>query len=388
MTTTTHAGAALDERAAAPTSDLSAPLDPRAPAGDVADRLFAATLGAMEISAVHLGSTLGWYRALADLGPLTSVELASATGTAERYAREWLEQQAASGYLRLVAATSPDAPARFVLEAGVREAMTDVDSLAHAAPLARFAAASGRVVDDLLEAYRTGGGVSWERLGADAREAQAAFNRPFFLHALAQESLAGLPDLDALLRRGARIADVGCGEGWSSIGVAQAHPAVVVDGYDVDGPSVAAARRHAQGAGVADRVTFTEVDVATLDPDAADGPGRYDVVMAYECVHDMADPVGVLRAMHAMARPDGYVLVVDEATDEALTVPAEPLQRLLYGFSLLCCLPDGLSREGGVGTGTVMRPATLEAYAVAAGFAGLEVLPVEHDLFRFYRLVL
>ncbi|HWS59141.1 MAG TPA: methyltransferase domain-containing protein, partial [Actinotalea sp.] len=130
-----------------------------------------------------------------------------------------------------------------------------------------------------------------------------------------------------------------------------------------------------------DRVRFTHADAAALPAD-----GRYDVVTAYECVHDMPDPVGVLRAMRGMTGPQGYVLVVDERTAERLTAPAEPVERLLYGFSLVCCLPDGLSTEGSVGTGTVMRPDVLAGYASAAGFAWTEVLAVEHDMFRFYRL--
>ncbi|MBX9247132.1 methyltransferase domain-containing protein [Actinotalea ferrariae] len=377
MTTTTHPAAATETSAATP-ADLFTALRPDAPAAEVADRVLAATLGAMELSAIHLGDRLGWYRALADHGPLTSVELATETGTVERYAREWLEQQAASGYLR----ADLDGPApRFALGAGARETLTDVDSTAYLAPLGRFLAASGRVLDDLVDAYRHGGGVSWERLGADAREAQSAMNRPYFLHALAQESIPAVPELDARLRAGARVADVGCGEGWSAIGVARQHAGVTVDGYDVDAPSVEAARRHAAEADVAERVRFTTTDVATLGAAVA-----YDVVMAFECVHDMSDPVAVLSAMRTMASPDGYVLVVDERADEAFTAPADPVQRLFYGFSLLCCLPDGLSAEGGVGTGTVMRPSTLARYAREAGFVRLEVLPVEHDMFRFYRL--
>lgn len=377
MSATTLTTSAVEAETATPAEQLTA-VRPGASVSEVADRLLAATLGAMELSAAYLGDRLGWYRALADHGPLTSVELASETGTAERYAREWLEHQAASGYLH-ADLTGPTP--RFAIGDGAREALTDVDSLAYLAPLARFVAASGRVIDDLVEAYRHGGGVSWEQLGADAREAQSAMNRPYFLHALAQESIPAVPALDGLLRAGARVADVGCGEGWSAIGVARQHPDVTVDGFDVDAPSVAAARRHAAAAGVGERVRFSTTDVAALD-----ARGAYDVVMAFECVHDMSHPVAVLEAMRGMAAPDGYVLVVDERTDETFTAPADPVQRLFYGFSLLCCLPDGLSAEGGVGTGTVMRPATLARYAEEAGFSRVEVLPVEHDMFRFYRL--
>lgn len=377
--------AVVPQRDAAPpvASDLLATPRPDAPADVLAERLVASALGAMELMAVYLGDRLGWYRALAEHGALTSVELARLTGTAERYAREWLEHQAASGYLEPDDVAAPAVARAYRLHAGAAEALTDADSLAYLAPVSGFLAAAGRVAPQLVEAYRTGGGVAWAELGSDARQAQAALNRPLFLHQLAQEIVPGLPDLHARLDAGARVADVGCGEGWSAIGVARGFPRATVDGFDVDEPSVEAARRHASSAGVGERTTFTTVDAGALGRDAA---GRYDVVAAYECVHDMADPVGVLAAMRTIAAPDAYVLVMDERTEEAFTAPAAPTERMFYGYSLICCLPDGLSRPGGAGTGTVMRPATLEAYALDAGFSAVEVLPVEHETFRFYRL--
>jgi SAM-dependent methyltransferase len=342
---------------------------------EVADRIMAASLGAQELAAVHAGERLGWYRALAQHGPCTAEDLAALTATHGRYVREWLEHQAAAGYL------TADGE-EFSLTPGAAEVLTDADSAAYLAPLGRMHAASARVVDDLHAAYRSGGGVSWERLGADAREAQAALNRPFFLHGLAGLLADALPELDARLRAGAHVADIGCGEGWSSVGLALAHEEVEVTGIDVDAPSVDAARRHAAALGVEDRVRFVASDAATAEA----GGVRYDLVAAFECVHDMGDPVGVLRAARGLAAPDGWVLVVDERVQPEFTAPAGPLDRWFYGFSLGVCLPDGMSHAGGVGTGTVMRPVTLEGYARAAGFSALEVLPVEHDLFRFYRL--
>lgn len=364
-------------------SDLLTTPPPDAPAAAVAERLMAATLGAMEIMAVHLGDRLGWYRTLAAHGALTSTELARLTGTAERYAREWLEHQAASGYLDLEEATGGPLGRSYRLHAGAVEAMTDPDSVNHLAPVAGFLAAAGRSIDALVEAYRTGGGVSWEELGPDARRAQGALNRPLFLHQLAQEIVPALPELQALLADGVAVADIGCGEGWSAIGIARAFPGVRVDGFDVDAPSVEAARRHALEAGVGDRVTFAGADGAALEPWRR---GAYGVVAAYECVHDMADPVAVLAGMRAIAAPGAFVLVMDERTEHEFGPRASATERLFYGYSLLCCLPDGLSGRGGVGTGTLMRPATLEAYATAAGFAGVDILPVEHETFRFYRL--
>jgi SAM-dependent methyltransferase len=372
-------------------SDLLTATAPDLTTDAFAERVLAAALGTMEVYAVYAGDRLGWYGALRDQGPLTSTELAHATGTAERYAREWLEQQAAGGYLTVAggaegagADAGPQAR-RYRLPAAHAEVLTDPDSLSYLGPLARMLAASGTALDDIVEAYRTGGGVSWQQLGVNAREGQSAMNRPLFLHALAQRVLPGMSELDARLRAGARVADVGCGEGWSSVGIAAGYPEATVDGYDVDAPSVEAARRHAAGHDVADRVTFTRKDVSA----AGIGDGTpYDVVFAFECVHDLGDPVGFLRTLRGAVADDGFVVVMDELTEERFTAPAGPWERLLYGFSLTTCLVDGMS-DGGMGTGTVMRPDTLREYAAAAGFGGVEVLPSPEEVpFRFYRLAL
>lgn len=346
-----------------------------------ADRLFAAALGYVDIVATHLGDRLGWYRSLAAEGPSTAAELARRTSTSERYAREWLEQQAVTGVLRVEDGAAQDAERRFVLPPGPAEVLTDEKSLAYLAPLARMLSAAGPHLSDLIEAYRTGGGVSWGELGSDARESQADMNRPWFAQLPA--AFARVDGIQAILSApGARIADVGTGAGWSSIELARAHPGLQVDGFDVDDPSIDLARANAAGAGVADRVRFHNAD--------GDGLGEYgafDAAFAFECIHDMPRPVEVLDAMRRAVRPGGAVVVMDEAVAETFTAPGDDLERIMYGFSLLVCLPDSLSHRQSVATGTVMRPATLRGYARDAGFADIEVLPVEDfGFFRFYSL--
>jgi 2-polyprenyl-3-methyl-5-hydroxy-6-metoxy-1,4-benzoquinol methylase len=346
----------------------------------LSERLVASVTGTFEVAAVELGRRLGWYRALAG-GPASAAELAERTGTDARYAREWLEHQAVTGYLTVDAAAAPDRR-RYTLPPGYGRVLVDeVDEL-YTAPLAWAAMAFVRNVPRLAEVYRDGSGLGWAEMGADAREAQAAANRPFFAGPLGRDVLPALPGVDAALRAGGRVADVGCGLGWSSIGMAAAYPAARVDGFDVDGPSVERARTAAADAGVADRVTFHLADVAGL----ADRAGTYDLVTAFECVHDLADPVGVLSAVRALVAPGGTVLVADEKVAETFTAPGGDVDRLMYGYSLTCCLPDGLSTRPSAGTGTVMRPGTLARYARDAGFAGVDVLPVAHDFFRFYLL--
>jgi 2-polyprenyl-3-methyl-5-hydroxy-6-metoxy-1,4-benzoquinol methylase len=242
----------------------------------------------------------------------------------------------------------------------------------------------GSVLPALLDAYRTGGGVSWADFGEDAREAQAAQNRPIFLHLLGTVWLPAIQDVDARLSAAtpARVADIACGAGWSSIAIAKAYPNVRVDGFDVDEPSVALARANAAEHGVADRVAFHVRDIA-----APGVTGRYDLVIGFEMLHDLSRPVEALAAMRGMLAEGGAAIVVDERVAEQFTAPGDELERLFYGFSTLCCLPAGMAEQPTAATGTVMRPATLRGYALAAGFQDIAILPIEHDLFRLYRLV-
>jgi 2-polyprenyl-3-methyl-5-hydroxy-6-metoxy-1,4-benzoquinol methylase len=345
-------------------------------------RLFGAVLGAQFVQAAYLGDRLGYYRALAAHGPLTPAELARHSGTAERYAREWMEHQAVVGVLAVDDVSAPPGDRRFRLPPGPAEALTNVLSPAHLLPVAQMVTGLGKHIDALVNAYRSGEGVSWAQLDPDVREGQAGANRPLFLGALASEYLPSIPDVAAVLRAGGRIADVGCGFGWSSIGIARAHPGVRIDGYDLDPPSIAAARAHATEAGVADRVRFHLADAATL----ATLDRHYDLVTAFECIHDLPDPVAVLTTMRRLAQPDGIVFVMDENVAETFTAPGDEVEQFMYGWSITCCLPDGMAHRGSVSTGTVMRPDTLRRYATQAGFTAVDVLPLPDAFFRFYRL--
>ena len=344
------------------------------------ERLFGSVLAALDLQAVYLGDRLGYYRALAE-GALTSTELAARTGTDERYVREWLEQQAVTGILVTDDRVADALARRYMLPARVRR-----PAHRRARPVAlralrpvrsRFAQADGP--DGGGVPHRRRGDLGPARRGRSAR-ARPAANRPLFLGPLGQEYLPSIPDVDSALRAGGRVADVGCGLGWSAIGIALAYPDATVDGYDVDGPSIEAARRNAREAGVDDRVRFHAVDAATVDGES------YDAVFAFECIHDLPDPVGVLAAMRRLAGDAGVVVVMDERVAETFTAPGDDVERLMYGYSLVCCLADGMAHEPSAGTGTVMRPSTLRRYAVEAGFADVEILDIDNDFFRFYRL--
>ncbi len=348
------------------------------------ERMFGAAIGMMDILTVYIGDRLGLYAALAESGPLTPVELTDKTSTHERYACEWLEQQASAGILEVDGADSPSEMRHYSLPTGHAEALLDRDSLAYIAPIALQMVGVASPLPALLEAFRTGGGVPYPEYGTDMRDGIALANRALFVNLLGTQWLPSIPDVHERLGADppARVVDIGCGTGWSSIAIARAYPKVRVDGLDLDEASVAAARANAESEGLGDRVSFQVRDAG--DPDLA---GRYDLALAIECIHDMARPVEALRAMRGLVGEGGTVLVVDERVGEEFVAPGDDIERLYYGFSLLHCLPVGMAEQPSAGTGTVMRPGTLRRYALEAGFGGVETLPIEHDLWRFYRLV-
>jgi 2-polyprenyl-3-methyl-5-hydroxy-6-metoxy-1,4-benzoquinol methylase len=363
-----------------------APAIDEAAIGAFAERMAMAAIGAFELVTVELGMRLGLYTALAE-APATPPELAERAGIDARYAREWLEQQATAGIVAICADPLDGDPDRrlFALSLEVQACLLDPDSLACVAPLATFATSGALVMDELVDAYRTGGGISFGGYGPWIRQATAAFNRPHFVNLLVADWLPALPDVVARLEAGgARVADIGCGSGWSAIALARGFADVTVDGLDSDEASIADARANAEAAGVADRVRFTAQ--RSSEARAAD-VGAYDLVCCFEALHDMAHPVEALTEMRRLAGPDGAVLIADERTADALSADdPDPMQHLFYAASVIHCLPVGRSEEGSAATGTVLRTAQLERYAADAGFASVEVLAIEHPSFRFYRL--
>jgi 2-polyprenyl-3-methyl-5-hydroxy-6-metoxy-1,4-benzoquinol methylase len=348
------------------------------------ERFLGFTSGAFNLFSIYIGDRLGLYRALAEGGPVTSAELAAQTGTHERYIREWLEQQTVAGILEVEDENHGHHTRRFALPYGHAEPLVDSNSLNYLAPLAQLLAGAVRPLPALLDAYRSGGGVPFDEYGADLREGQAAINYPAFWHQLPNEWLPAISDIHARLQMNpaAHIADIGCGYGWSSLGMARGYPKVRVDGFDLDAPSIARARENAQTTGLVDRVRFDVQDAG--DPSLA---GQYDLVTAFECVHDMTDPVGALRTMRRLVKPGGTVLIVDERVGDAFTSQGNDVEWMMYGWSILHCLPVGMTEENAAGTGTVMRAETLRRYASEAGFSMVEILPIEHFFFRFYRLM-
>jgi 2-polyprenyl-3-methyl-5-hydroxy-6-metoxy-1,4-benzoquinol methylase len=219
--------------------------------------------------------------------------------------------------------------------------------------------------------------------GPDARLSQARGTRAMYERLLGTEWLPAIPELHERLGADppARVADVACGSGWSSIAIARAYPKVSVDGIDLDSASIDDAQRNLAGTDVADRVRFHNRDAA--DAEFAD---RFDLVTIFEALHDMSRPVDVLRTVRGMLAEGGSVLIADERTEDSFRAPSSDRERLFYGFSILTCLPSAMVGPDAAGTGTVMRTETLRRYATEAGFARADVLPIEHDFWRFYLL--
>jgi 2-polyprenyl-3-methyl-5-hydroxy-6-metoxy-1,4-benzoquinol methylase len=345
----------------------------------LAERLFQSALGALDLLTVYLGDRLGLYQALAE-GPATSAELAGRTGTVERYVREWLEQQAVSGFLMV---DDPDAEAgsrRYRIPDDHLDVLVNRDSLNYEAPKGIDMVRAARPLPDLVESFRTGAGLPplpWEP------EGRAEFNRSRFLNLLGKRWLPAIgPVHDRLISDPpARVADLGCGTGWSSISIALSYPKVSVTGVDLDEVVVAAATENAQSAGVSGRVSFQARDAGELA-----ASGGFDLVTVFEALHDMSLPVEALRAMRGLLAGEGRVLIADERVGDRFAIPVDDQERYAYGWSVISCLPSAMGVPGAAGTGAVMRPETLRRYAEEAGFTTMEVLPIEDVQWRFYLL--
>lgn len=343
-------------------------------------RLFTAALGTAELFTVHLGQMHGLYRAVDLAGSTTAVELSQATGVELRYLLEWLQSQAISG---LLSVDGPDiGTARFSLAPGVRETLLEETNPFYAGGMPAIAVAVGRAFPQLEAAFKSGAGVAYAEYGPEAVTAQAALNRPAYVNSLVTEWLPALPDVQARLAEGAWVADVGTGAGWSAIEIAKACPAVRVDGYDNDEESISRARRNAAEHGVSDRVDF---EVRDIDEVGAHG-ARYDLITFFECLHDLAHPVEALVAARQALAPGGTVLVMDENIDETLVAPGDEVQRFFAAASVIWCTPQGRVEADSEVIGAVMRPARLRELAEAAGFETVDILPIEHPFWKFYRL--
>ena len=302
---------------------------------------------------VLIGDRLGLYRAMAGAGGLTPAELAKRTGTHQRYVAEWLSAQAAGGYVTYDAATG-----RFTLPPEQEFVLLDADL-----PGA-FMLGVGSVQDEskIADAFRTGAGVGWHEHDAAVFDGCERFFRPAYAMNLTSQWIPALEGVEARLEAGARVADVGCGHGASTIIMAQAFPRSIFWGFDYHAKSIDCARSAAEKAGVADRVTF-EVAPASKYP----GTG-YDFVTFFDCLHDMGDPVGAARHVRQSLAPKGSWMLVEPMAHDRLEDNLNPIGRLYYGASTLLCTPASLSQEVGLALGAQAGEARLRKVLTDAGF--------------------
>jgi len=307
---------------------------------------------------VVMGDRLGLYRALAGAGPLTPAELAKRTGTAERYVREWLNAQAAGGYVEYEADSG-----RYSLPAEQAAALADESSPAFLPGL--FQTALGAVTDShrITEVARNGDGLGWGDHVHDVHEGCERFFRPTYNAHLVSEWLPALDGVVEKLERGGTVADVGCGHGASTILMAQAFPASRFHGFDYHGGSIETARERAAAAGVDDRADFEPAPAASYFGE------DYDLVTMFDCLHDMGDPAGAARHVKASLAPDGTWMIVEPRAGDRVEENLNPVGRAYYGFSTLLCTPASLSQEVGLALGAQAGEARIREIVEGAGFS-------------------
>ncbi len=303
------------------------------------------------------GDKLGLYRALAGSGGLSPSDLAERTGTAERYVREWLNAQAAGGFVEY----DPDS-GLYSLPPEQTVALTDPTSPAYLPGF--FQIALGSVIDSprIMEAARSGDGIGWGDHVHDVHDGCERFFRPSYNAHLITEWLPALDGVVDKLERGALVADVGCGHGASTILMAQAFPQSTFAGSDYHGGSIETARERAQEAGVGDRVGFE------VQPAAAYGGTGYDLVTVFDCLHDMGDPVGAARHVRSTLKPDGTWMIVEPNAGDRVEDNLNPVGRAFYAFSTLLCTPASLSQEVGLALGAQAGEARIRDVVEAGGF--------------------
>lgn len=321
---------------------------------------------------VVMGDKLGYYRAMASGDPVSPAELADRSGTAEPYVREWLNAQAAGGYV-----TYDPATGRYALPIEHAVALTVEDSPAFLPGMFQIALGTVHDAGRVLDAARSGAGVGWHEHNTDVHVGCERFFRPNYEANLIEGWLPALDGVTAKLRAGARVADVGCGHGASTILMARAFPNSTFVGSDYHPESIRVARERAQAAGVGDRVTF---EVASAKDFSGTG---YDLVTMFDCLHDMGDPVGAAQHVRSAVAADGTWMIVEPMAGDHVEDNLNPVGRAYYGFSTLLCTPASLSQDVGLALGTQAGPARIRDVAVAGGFtrfAGVAQTPFNQVL--------
>jgi 2-polyprenyl-3-methyl-5-hydroxy-6-metoxy-1,4-benzoquinol methylase len=315
---------------------------------------FGATFNA---ALIRIGDKLGLYKGLAAGGPQTPAELAKRTGTAERYVREWLSAQAAGGYVTYDPATQ-----KFHLSEEQAFAMADDNSPAFMPGAFQVALAAIQAEELLTERFKTGEGMGWHEHHAELFVGTERFFRPGYAANLIAGWIPSLEGVDAKLKSGARVADVGCGLGASTILMAKSYPKSEFSGFDYHDKSIETAQQRARDAGVADRIKFAVASAKSF-------PGKdYDFVTFFDCLHDMGDPAGAAAHVHSRLKKDGTWMIVEPFAGDKLEDNLNPIGRAFYGASTLLCTPASLSQEVGLALGAQAGEKRLREVVTSGGF--------------------
>jgi SAM-dependent methyltransferase len=307
---------------------------------------------------VLIGEKLGLYKTLATSGPMTPAELAKKTGTNERYVREWLNAQAAGGYVIYEAGSG-----RYSMTEEQAFTLAQEDSPAYIPGAFQLATSAIKAEPQIADAFRSGAGFGWHEHDPGLFEGTERFFRPNYIGNLISSWIPALEGVEEKLKRGARVADIGCGHGASTILLAQAYPKSTFYGFDYHGPSIEAARKAAQRAGVADRISFEQAAAK-----AYPGTG-YDLVAFFDCLHDMGDPVGAATHVLRSLAKDGTWMIVEPFANDRVEQNLNPVGRVYYSASTLLCTPASRSQEVGLALGAQAGEAQIRNVAQRGGFS-------------------
>lgn len=312
---------------------------------------------AISAALVIVGDKLGLYKAMAEMGPTTSLKLASATGTTERYVREWLAAQAASGYVEYD-------PVKAEFSMTPEQAMVFADEGGPAFMAGGFELLASMYRDEpkVSAAFKSGKGLGWHEHDVCLFRGTERFFRPGYNAHLTTEWIPALDGMESRLQSGARVADVGCGHGASTVLMAKTYPNSKFYGFDYHAPSIERAREAAKEAGVEDRVEFSVASAKDFNG------GAYDMIAIFDALHDMGDPVGAAQHIRESLAPDGSWLLVEPFAHDDLADNLNPFGRIFYSASTMICTPASLSQEVGLGLGAQAGEARLRKVAEDAGF--------------------
>jgi SAM-dependent methyltransferase len=307
-------------------------------------------------SMVVIGDRLGLYRAMAGAGPVTTEELATRTGTTERYVREWLGAQAAAGYLSYLGEGRYELPDEYAIP------LTDENSPAFVIGAFETAIGAAHATDRIADAFVSGEGLFWGDHDAHVHSGCERFFRPGYVNFLSQAWIPALDGVEERLRTGIRVADVGCGHGASTIHLAKTYPESTFVGFEPHGASVEMARKRAAEAGVGDRVSFQQATAKAIE-------GSFDLIAFFDCLHDLGDPVGALKRSRDHLAEGGTILIVEPMAGDRVEDNLNPVGAAYYGFSTLLCTPNSLSQETKAALGAQAGEARLRAVATEAGLS-------------------